>query len=64
MPWPDGLARRRKFSIYVQARVSFRFVSLRGLELTLIELKSTQVFRRLTTQRKSTQADRKSAVYA
>ena len=38
------------------------------LALTLVELKfvrkSTQVFHRLATQRKSTQVDRKSNVYA
>ena len=65
--WPNGLASRRKFSI--SARLAFRLAThLRWLALTLVELKfvrkSLQVFHRLTAQRKSTQVDRKSTVYA
>ena len=68
-PWP--------MNSHVDASFNLRFVwspngvdsyELRGLSLTLAELKfarkSTHVFHRLATQRKSTQVDRKSTVYS
>ena len=58
-PWPNGLASRRKSPTWV----SFGHL----LAWTLVKLKfagkSTQVFHRLATQRKSAQVDRKSTVY-
>ena len=60
-PWKNRLANRRKF---LSTCTSFG----RPLALTLVEPKLartlTQVFHRLATQRRSTQVDRKSTVYA
>ena len=71
-PWPNGLASQRKSTKVFDLRstcVSFGHplastcVDLGRLALTLVELKfarkSTQVFHRLATQRKSTQVDLK-----
>ena len=64
------MAKRTRKSTQVNAnfRLAFRLAAHLGLlALTLVELqfvrKSTQVFRRLATQRKSTQVDRKSSAY-
>ena len=66
-PCPNGLASERQFSTCAQLAFCLA-THLRWLALTLVELKfvrkSTQVFHRLATQLKSTQVDRKSAVYA
>ena len=70
-PWSNGLASQRKTSVRLVSNLRFVWpatcVVLHGLALTLVELKfvrkSTQVFHRLATKRKSTQVDRKSTVY-
>ena len=65
--WPNELARRCKSTqVYDQRPTCVSFGN--PLVLTLVELKfvrkSTQIFPRLATQRKSTQVDCKSTVYA
>ena len=60
MSCPNGLASRREFSTWALA-AQFRRIALKLVEFKFVR-KSTQVFHRLATQRKSTQVDRKSSV--
>ena len=65
-PWPNGLASRRKMKtwVYLRLRLARACVHLRWLALTWSrsnqsqsQVKSKQVFHRLTTQPKSTQVE-------
>ena len=62
--WTNGLASQRKFSTCVQLAFSFGHpLAMTCDDFDRAQIR-TQVFQRLVIQRKSTQVDRKSSVYA